>query len=100
MKKNWYYAEAKLGSGFEKNDTPAVHWHQRQRIRYVVMKDASPDFAEADLEAVHSLPPLHGLGGPAGGRVGQDRRGLRLTEADAGADYCRHKRLLRLPVRY
>ena len=92
MKKNWYYAEAKLESGFEKNDTPAVHWHQRQRIRYVVMKDASPDFAEADLEAVHSLPPLHGLGGPAGGRV-------RLAEAD-GADCCRHKRLLRLPVRY
>ena len=93
MKKNWYYAEAKLESGFEKNDTPAVHWHQRQRIRYVVMKDASPDFAEADLEAVHSLPPLHehGLGGPAGGRC--------LAEAD-GTDCCRHKRLLRLPVRY
>ena len=70
-----------------------MHWHQRQRIRYVVMKDASPDFAEADLEAVYGLPPLHGhgLGGPAGGR--------RLAEAD-GADCCRHKRLLRLPVRY
>lgn len=98
MKKNWYYAEAKLESGFEKNDNPAVHWHQRQRIRYVVMKDASPDFAEADLEAVYDLPPLHGLGGPAEGRVGRDRRG-RLAETD-GADCCRHKRLLRLPVRY
>ena len=62
------------------------------------MKDASPDFAEADLEAVYGLPPLHGLGGPAGGRVGQNRRGLHLAEAD-GADCCRHKRLLRLPVR-
>ena len=89
MKKNWYYAEAKLESGFEKNDTPAVHWHQKQRIRYVVMKDASPDFAEADLEAVYGLPPLHG----------RDRRELRLAEAD-GTDYYRHKRLLRLPVRY
>ena len=88
------YAGAKLESGLKKNDNPAVHWHQRQRIRYVVMKDVSPDFAEADLEAVYGLPPL-----PDGGRVGRDRRAGRLAEAD-GADCCRHKRLLRLPVRY
>ena len=97
MKK--YYAEAKLVSGFEKNDNPAVHWHQRHWIRYAVMKDASPDFAEADLEAVYGLQPLHGLGGPDGGRVGRDRRGRLAAEAD-GADCSRHKRLLRLPVRY